>query len=138
MEKKHDPFNLAFLKYIAAVAAIYWGVHVLAEDHIRAVLQSSRNMAAFNAILLALIIDAAIAMAARFEFNQSGGGIFTYKVAVDAVIMLALFGTSSFGGGAGGAEAWSIYGLAYAVADICAWAMCFISAMVVMSWIVRR
>lgn len=49
----HDPFNIAFLKYIAAVAAIYWGVYFLAEDHIRAVVQDPRNMAAFNAVLLA-------------------------------------------------------------------------------------
>lgn len=52
--------------------------------------------------------------------------------------MLALFGTSSLVAGAGGVETCSVYGLSYSLVNICAWAMCFISAMVVMSWIVRR
>jgi len=138
MDKKSDPFNLGFLKYVAAAAVIYWAVQFLADDLVRASLHTSRNMAAFNAILIALIIDAAIAIAARFEFNEQGGGIFVYKSLADAIIVLALFLTASFGVGMDAGNSLSPLGIAYMVTHILAWAMFAISGMVVMTWLLRR
>jgi len=138
VDKNHDPYNIAFLKYLLAAAVLYYSGDYVFGDDIRQMFVTSRDINLVQAGFVALIVDILAAASILIERITSPLRTFLVKIGMDIFVLIGVFYTRSVVNletGSAGQSGWEFIYFATLAA---AFLMFAASAYMVVAHIMRR